>query len=240
MNPDLHALSGAYALDALDEHERRQFEQHLAGCANCRAEVAELTAAASRLGAAAAMTPPPGLRDSVLAEIRQTRQLPPQTAGTGGRQSPWRTRLLLAAASVLAVLAGTLGVLAWQADERAADLRAQSDRIAAVITAPDALTVSGPVEGGGQAAAVTSSVRGEIALLADGLAALPSERTYQLWVISPDEVRSGGVVDISDGRARYLTAADMSGVTTVALSVEPAGGSAEPTTDPVWLLDLEP
>ena len=43
MSPDLHHLSGAYAVDALDDAERTSFEQHLAGCADCRAEVAELS-----------------------------------------------------------------------------------------------------------------------------------------------------------------------------------------------------
>ncbi len=51
MSPDLHHLSGAYAVDALDDGERGPFEQHLAGCADCRAEVAELSATAHSLGA---------------------------------------------------------------------------------------------------------------------------------------------------------------------------------------------
>ncbi len=41
MTDDIHALSGAYAVDALDELERVQFEQHLAGCSACRAEVGQ-------------------------------------------------------------------------------------------------------------------------------------------------------------------------------------------------------
>ena len=36
---DIHALSGAYAVDALDDDERELFEQHLAVCPECRAEV---------------------------------------------------------------------------------------------------------------------------------------------------------------------------------------------------------
>ena len=39
---DVHKLTGAYAMDALDELERARFEQHLATCEDCRAEVAEL------------------------------------------------------------------------------------------------------------------------------------------------------------------------------------------------------
>ena len=41
MNDDIHSLVGAYAVDALDDAERARFEQHLAACAECRAEVDE-------------------------------------------------------------------------------------------------------------------------------------------------------------------------------------------------------
>ena len=47
MNADLHHLSGAYAVDALDGAERAAFESHLLGCADCRAEVAEPLASAA-------------------------------------------------------------------------------------------------------------------------------------------------------------------------------------------------
>ncbi|HET8600823.1 MAG TPA: zf-HC2 domain-containing protein, partial [Segeticoccus sp.] len=49
MNDDIHALSGAYAVDAVDEVERARFERHLTVCADCRAEVASLRAAAAEL-----------------------------------------------------------------------------------------------------------------------------------------------------------------------------------------------
>jgi len=65
MSPDLHHLSGAYAVDALDDDERTSFEQHLAVCAACRAEVAELSAAAGSLASLTEATPPPSLRASV-------------------------------------------------------------------------------------------------------------------------------------------------------------------------------
>ncbi len=46
---DVHALSGAYALDALDDSERAEFERHLAVCSSCRLEVAGLVEAAGSL-----------------------------------------------------------------------------------------------------------------------------------------------------------------------------------------------
>ena len=77
MNSDIHALSGAYVVDALDDLERARFETHLADCADCREEVRTLSEAASLLGASASAAPPAGLRDRVLADIATVRPLPP-------------------------------------------------------------------------------------------------------------------------------------------------------------------
>ena len=62
MNGDIHALSGAYAIDALDDLERAAFERHLAECSECRAEVDSLREAAGLLAETTAAEPPAGLR----------------------------------------------------------------------------------------------------------------------------------------------------------------------------------
>ena len=77
MNPDTHALAGAYAVNAVTDEERRSFELHLDECADCRAEVAELRAAAAALAADVELAPPAALRASVLSAVAQTRQLSP-------------------------------------------------------------------------------------------------------------------------------------------------------------------
>lgn len=74
---DVHALSGAYAVDALDEAERARFERHLATCSECETEVATLIAAATELSAMTQLTPPASLRAAVLRDIATVRPLPP-------------------------------------------------------------------------------------------------------------------------------------------------------------------
>ena len=80
MSDDLHSLSGAYALDALDDDERADFEEHLARCATCRDEVDSFGAVTPLLAETVAVTPPPSLRDDILARAAQTRQDPPPAA----------------------------------------------------------------------------------------------------------------------------------------------------------------
>ena len=77
-NDDIHGLSGAYAVDAVDDVERTRFEAHMAGCSQCRAEVSSLRAAAAELSSTTMTTPPSSLRASVLRDISAVRPLPPQ------------------------------------------------------------------------------------------------------------------------------------------------------------------
>lgn len=77
---DIHGLSGAYAVDAVDDVERALFEAHLAGCAQCQAEVASLRAAAGELSSTTLTSPPPSLRASVLRDISSVRPLPPEVS----------------------------------------------------------------------------------------------------------------------------------------------------------------
>ena len=168
MSKDLHLLAGAYALDALPEGEREEFEGHLARCDACAQEVRGFREATAQLGAAVATSPPPPLRGQVLAEIRQVRQLPPEVPDLAAerrrRARPW-PRLagaLAAACLVVALIAGGLAVRSQQELNRA---RAAGAAVAAVLSAPDARAVSGPASGG-SATVVVSGSRGQLVFAA--------------------------------------------------------------------------
>ncbi|HEY9378273.1 MAG TPA: anti-sigma factor [Jiangellaceae bacterium] len=256
---DRHTLSGAYALHALDDNERVLFEEHLETCADCRAEVAEFQATAAYLGMAVAVQPPAQLRERVLTQIRQVRQLPPERNNVVPLRGVSRRRfnLVAVAASILAALAIALGVIAYQSDQRADQLAqqveqqqqdvdalaAQAQQIADVLAAPDAQKTFGEVRDGGAAAAVASAERGEVILLTRDLPALAEDFTYQLWFIGGDpdapDIVSGGVLDVpQDGDLTLVTEGDLADVNTIALSVEPSGGSEQPT-DVVFAGPLE-
>src|SRR3546814_18033444 len=84
---DIHALVGAYAVDALDDIERQQFERHLATSANCRDEVASLRDASSLLSCITLTPPPPSLRARVMAYISTVRPPPPGVTFRHGEPS---------------------------------------------------------------------------------------------------------------------------------------------------------
>lgn len=237
---EVHTLIGAYALDALDDLERARFERHLAACEPCRDEVAGLRRTAVRLADAAAVPPPPRVREQVLARAHVTPQVrttlapatPEPQVRTTGR------RVWLAAAAVLAVVSVGSGVTAWNEHEAARQAQADAQRITGVLADPSARQVHAPVAGGGQATLV---VAGDRAVLAGGgLPALPADRTYQLWVIRDKQITSAGLgpqgQDAAGTWSRPVDGVNPGDL--VAVSVEPTGGSAQPTTTPVVALKV--
>src|SRR3954452_18465817 len=71
-NEDLHELTAAYALDALDADDRQAFETHLGGCERCRTELGELAGSAGALAyASEGPAPPESLRDRILVAARE-------------------------------------------------------------------------------------------------------------------------------------------------------------------------
>jgi anti-sigma-K factor RskA len=239
MAPDLHTLTGAYAADAMeDDEERRDFEQHLALCSDCREEVRTLRETVAVLAAATALTPPAGLRARVMAEVAATGQWPPPRTV---RAMPARTSRLVAVAAAVVTIAGlAVGgyglVQARQEHQQVVAARQLADRIGSVIADPAARRVVGPINGGGQATLVLSGSRAVV--LTAGIHGLPSQRTYQLWVLRGDQVRSAGLGSGGSAAAGSWTRL-VDGVRPgdkVAISVEPSGGSAQPTTQPISVL----
>ncbi|KGN34257.1 Anti-sigma K factor RskA [Knoellia sinensis KCTC 19936] len=256
MNPDTHALAGAYAVNAVTDEESRSFEAHLEVCADCRAEVTELRAAAAALAADVELPPPPALRNSVLSAIAQTRQLPPlpvtepadptaATAGSTGsratagttddlatRRRP-RLRPWLAAAAAAAVLA--VGTLIWSPWN---DGPAQLTATEQVLQAPDAQRVEQPMNGS-EIAIVRSPARGQAVFVADAMPAAPAGKAYQLWLDLPGRgLVSAGLIPASGAAVTVMLDGDAAAATGAGITLEPAAGSEAPTSDPVALFSF--
>ncbi len=242
---EIHALSGAYAVDALDDIERAQFEQHLVECAECRAEVASFRETGALLAETEAEAPPASLRSSVLAGISQVRPLPPDTAPaettvpaqpaqpTQPTQPAVRRRrlphLLLAAAAVLLAV----GVLAWHPWQHDTATIAEQ-----VLNAPDAVRVTEQLpNGGGRLTLVRSPSLGRAVMIGDHVPAPGDGKTYQLWLQQPGRgMVSAGLMPDAD-QPTVLTG-NLSTAQAAAVSVEPAAGSKTPTLPALALFPL--
>ena len=243
---DVHALSGAYAVDALDPDERLRFEAHLRECPACQAEVAGLREAVAMLGGDAAVAPPAGLRASVLAGIETVRPLPPVTAlEPTAEVRPLRPRrrflglagpqLALAAAAVLVVVAAVGGVWLWQgSDDDAPELTAAEQ----VLTAADAVHTTRQFPDGSSATVYVSRSEGRAVIVTDDMAPAPTGKDYQLWLVGPDGSMVPDLVMPDDPDTTKVLEGDASEVTAVGITVEPDGGSEEPSTEPLAVIQL--
>jgi anti-sigma-K factor RskA len=74
-------------------------------------------------------------------------------------------------------------------------------------------------------------------LLVNDLPAAPAGHTYQLWLMAPGNIRPAGLASPKTGTLQaYLDSLD--GAAQVGVSVEPSGGSKQPTTTPIMVFDL--
>lgn len=73
---DLHDAVGSYVVHALDDLERREFEDHLATCGTCRRDVDQFSEVTAQLADSLATPPPPELRSAILRRITSVSQLP--------------------------------------------------------------------------------------------------------------------------------------------------------------------
>jgi anti-sigma-K factor RskA len=230
-SPDIHALTGAYALDAVAGVERADFERHLSECESCAQEVHELRETAARLALAATEPPPPHLKDQVLARIRTVRQLSPDTTVVPLRRQSLAQRLTAVAAAVFFVAAVGLGIVVVRQNDQLDDARAQAAQLEQVLNAPDArlVTLKDTGAGGnGTMKVAVSRQRDRMLLVSGDLASPPNGKTYQLWALADGVPRSLGTVEPTDGNVTKELRG-VGGASQVAISVEPDGGSKTPT-----------
>ncbi|MEV8456354.1 anti-sigma factor [Streptomyces sp. NPDC052095] len=241
---DAHTLAAAYALGALDDGERRAFDAHLQACEACRLEAAEFEATAARLAAAVSQPPPAAAKAQVMEAIDGVRQLPPRVpAPTSvpalGDILRRRAVPLALAASVVAAALG--GVAVWQTqngkdlERQAQRAQQQLDTVNAVLAAPDARTGHGKAANGALTTVVSSARQNRAVFTAAGLPAPGAGKTYQLWLDHDGTMRPAGLID-HDGTV--VLSGDPADAGAVGLTLEPAGGSPRPTTDPLLLMDL--
>lgn len=228
---DIHALSGAYAVDALDDIERAQFERHLAECPDCSSEVDSLREASSLLAETTTTAPSAELRSRVLAGITNVRPLPPlvgqqpvEVDATVVPLAPRRRRRVVTflAAAAAAVAIGSGGI-AWQ---QMTDDPAQTG-YGAVVSASDAQTFRVPVGDGGSVSVVRSKELNDAYIVTKGMPAAPTGKQYVLWLKHGGTLTQAGVMPArADNTVRF--SGDAASADGAAVSIEDAG--SDPTS----------
>ncbi|NYF17577.1 anti-sigma-K factor RskA [Microbacterium sp. AK009] len=145
----------------------------------------------------------------------------------------WTRGLLALAASCVLLVA--LGFGAASVNEYLNRTPAQV-ALAAIEAAPDAASVTAEAADGGVVTARWSASLEQAVVVTDGLQQLTDDQVFELWVLRGDEVTSAGTfLPAPGGEAVTLLEASFEDGDTIAMSVEPAGGSPTglPTSDPL-------
>lgn len=201
----IHELAAGYALDALDEPDRSAFEAHLDECEECRETVVVLAGGATALAYAAETVPPPAeLRERVLEAIRAERAVVPLR-----RRLATRWTAAAAAAACVALGLGLWATLGGSGGSRARE--------------PQTVALKG-TSGNVQVDRV-----GHAVLVVDHVARAPAGKTYEAWVIPQGKAPERAGLFAGGGRVSIRLGPRVSAGSTVAVTVERAGGVDAPT-----------
>lgn len=254
---EVHGAVGSYVVNALDPDEVEEFEAHLAVCPTCTQEVGEFCETAAQLSLLAPAMPPPALRGSILAAIKEVRPLPPEQPVTRPadraavvdlhpvranaqpsvestdelalRRQRRRSRILAVAVAAVTVVALSLGSWAFSL------VQGQQAQVASVsletqlLAAPDAKIYPTTMRNGAQVSFVVSASMNKAMFIGNDLPAPGSGKAYQIWTLDqssaavPDRTVAGG------GNERQFLEGPVATSTGLAVTIEPAGGSATPT-----------
>jgi anti-sigma-K factor RskA len=215
--PHPHPDLAGYVLGALDPGEMAAFEQHLAGCDTCRAEVDELQGLPELMERAAPpVEVPPDLRERTFAAVER--------AAAGNQRRGPLLRLAAVAAALVVALVG--GVVVSQSGGGGGEV------IELVLAAQQGQTgrATAELRRSGDGVAIDMEV--------SGLAPNPPGSVYECWFVGqgdtleqPNRVSAGTFTIGASGRAslRMHSAADLRRFPVMGVTLETDGGKPERT-----------
>ncbi len=226
---EIHELSAAYALDALEGKDLEAFEEHLAHCAECRENVTTFQRVAADLAYDVdAPEPPAGLRGRILDQAAAER---PKVVALPRR----RWALPVAAAAAVAAGVAALALAFWAADlsQQLDDVQAEQHRANEALIALIDPSASHFALQGANGVLVVDDESGAGKLVISGLERAPSEKTYEAWVIEGDQPVPAGLFSGGDDQTVVPLTVPVPEGAIVAVTVEPAGGVDQPTQQPI-------
>lgn len=229
--------AAAWVLGSLDDAEAAVFERLLETSPEARTEVDELREAADVLPyAVGSISPPPELRDRIMSIVESEAEVLHAVGASADRPAgrrratgwrAWLRPVPIAATACALVLAGLVAGLLIGGGESAS-----TRTVAAQVTGTEA-----------QGADARLEIEGDRAeLVVDGMDAPGAGHVYQVWYLhdgATEPVPAGALFDVDHaGHGAAALPGGVDGVKTVMVSVEPAGGSEKPTTQPVIAANL--
>lgn len=230
-------LIPALVLGALDSGEEQSAREHLAGCPRCAAEYQAYAVISNKLSLAAPqVTPPQGLRASILSSARKT-------APVVRKRPTWREDLavffsrpgsLWMAASLAVILLLALGnVYQWRTRQIPVSTPAVHFNVVAMRSDNQAASAEGVL--------IISPDGRYGTLVVNGLQPLVADQVYQVWLILGDSRVSGGLFSVGAsgyGAMEVESPRPLSEYTRFGITIEPLGGSPQPTGERVLGGDL--
>ena len=237
-------LKDAHVLGALPQEEHTAFEGYLAAHPERQAEVEELGAFANLLAFSPQQQEPlPELRRRVMevveAEAAPRRDRRRSVFAAIREYLAWRTVALGVAAMLV------IGLLSWNVllQEQVQDLtgqidQAQSESPEQQVQVDRTIPLKGAWAQQGASAEVTAIDENQVILVAEDMPSVPENRTCQIWVIHNDVTTPSGLFDPDGNMTAATVTSSIEKADATAVTVEPAGGSEMPTSDPVLLTEL--
>jgi anti-sigma-K factor RskA len=254
-NERFEDLKDAYVLDALPEEEKREFEEFLASHPERQAEIEELGAVAGLLAFSPhELEPTEELRERVM-EVVEAEAAPRHDGEQSLLARLWQfvgaRGLALGATALLLV-----GLLSWnlllqgKVDELQGDVQSSQTRVqdlqAQVEDAQDqpqleqkpTIQLGGSWADQGANAEVASLDKNQVILVGENMPSVPKDRTCQIWVIKGEVPKPSGLFQPDGNMTATPITTPIRQADTIAVTVEPAGGSEQPTSEIVLSAEL--
>jgi anti-sigma-K factor RskA len=228
-------LKDAYVLGALSERERRELEEYLAAHPGRQSEIDELGSVAGLLALSPQeQDPPPRLRRNIMSVVEAEARRPAASrrAWLAGIGELLRLRNLALGAAVLLLI----GLFSWNMvlQGEVQDLQGQVEN-----RQEDPVSRMVALEGTGAAQEVQAEVmileEDRAVLMVENMPPAPEDRTYQVWVIEGDDPQPSALFEPREEPVAAVVEDPLDEADAIAVTVEPEGGSQQPTTDPMLI-----
>jgi anti-sigma-K factor RskA len=257
---EIDELLPFYALDALNEEERKLVEEYLAEHPEARQQLEEMDRAASALPhSVIPVEPPRRIREILMRRVdsderaRLSRQVSPRVSHRALRLENILRVLSFGAATIAILWAFLLNAQVSRLQEEISTLNdrlvAQSQSLEQIVTSlpqtnrSDVITVSlkgTDVQPQAHGQLIADPKEQSAVLVITGLPPLEPGKTYQVWLIGNAPVSAGLLTVDENGQSVLIVTSEapIGSFNSLGISVEPEGGSQQPTGEIVVLSDL--